>query len=64
MVSSPEYLDLAMIMGTGFPPYKGGLLKYAKDRGIEDIISTLEKLSKKYGTKFEPSLKFDTVKSL
>ena len=64
IVSSPEYLDLAMIMGTGFPPYKGGLLKYAKDRGIEDIISTLEKLSKKYGTKFEPSLKFDTVKSL
>src|SRR5690606_10058679 len=28
VVESASDLDLAMIMGTGFPPFRGGLLKY------------------------------------
>jgi 3-hydroxyacyl-CoA dehydrogenase / enoyl-CoA hydratase / 3-hydroxybutyryl-CoA epimerase len=29
IVETPNEVDLAMIMGTGFPPFRGGLLRYA-----------------------------------
>src|SRR5262249_17848879 len=36
VASAPE-LDLAMIMGTGFPPFRGGLLRYADSLGLPYI---------------------------
>ena len=33
VVRSAADVDLGMVMGTGFPPFRGGLLKYADDRG-------------------------------
>ena len=41
----PEDIDLAMIMGAGFPPFKGGLLKYADSLGIENLAKDLQELS-------------------
>jgi 3-hydroxyacyl-CoA dehydrogenase len=34
LVADPGVLDLAMIYGTGFPPYKGGVLRLADARGV------------------------------
>ena len=48
-------VDLAMIMGTGFPPFRGGLLKYADDEGLEAVVETLGRLARTYGPRFEPS---------
>ena len=31
-------VDLAMIMGTGFPPFRGGLLKYADSLGLSTSL--------------------------
>lgn len=42
VVDNPENLDLAMILGIGFPPFRGGLLKYADEVGLEKISKTLE----------------------
>jgi 3-hydroxyacyl-CoA dehydrogenase/enoyl-CoA hydratase/3-hydroxybutyryl-CoA epimerase len=53
LVNSPEELDLAMIMGTGFAPFRGGLLNYADDRGISSIVSRLRELEK-IDSKFKP----------
>lgn len=55
VVMSPQDLDLAMIMGTGFPPFFGGLLRYADSVGVEKITAKLEELSKKFGVRFVPS---------
>jgi 3-hydroxyacyl-CoA dehydrogenase/enoyl-CoA hydratase/3-hydroxybutyryl-CoA epimerase len=55
VVSTPEDLDLGMIMGTGFPPFRGGLLRYADQRGLKEIVARLSELHKKYGMRFEPS---------
>ncbi len=55
IVQSAQYLDMAMIMGTGFPPFRGGLLRYADSLGIENIVITLESLSKNYGLRFAPA---------
>ena len=56
MVKNAKQLDMAMIMGTGFPPFRGGLLKYADKIGINNIIAKLEEFSSKYGEKFTPCI--------
>ena len=55
VVETPQDVDLGMIMGTGFPPFRGGLLRYADQYGVAKIVSRLEELSKKYGMRFTPS---------
>lgn len=42
IVDTPNEVDLAMIMGTGFPPFRGGLLKYADSVGTVYIADQLE----------------------
>jgi 3-hydroxyacyl-CoA dehydrogenase len=34
VVASEEDVDVAMIFGTGFPPVRGGLVKWARDTGV------------------------------
>lgn len=55
VVSSAAHLDLAMVMGTGFPAFTGGLVKYADNRGLKQIVKKLEALQEKYGDRFEPA---------
>jgi len=55
VVEVPQDVDLGMIMGTGFPPFRGGLLRYADAYGVAKIVSALEELQKKYGMRFTPS---------
>jgi len=54
-VRTPGELDLAMIFGTGFPPFRGGLCKYADDRGLGEIVETLERLAEEVGERYRPS---------
>lgn len=35
-------IDISLVMGTGFPPFRGGLLKYADNRGLENILKRLK----------------------
>ena len=55
IVPSAAKLDLAMIFGTGFPPFRGGLLRYADDLGIGRVVNRLEDLEERLGPRFEPS---------
>lgn len=55
VVDNAQYLDMAMVMGTGFPPFRGGLLRYADSLGIHSIVIRLETLAKNYGVRFEPA---------
>ena len=41
VVDRPEDVDLAMVMGTGFPPFRGGLLRYADASGIGGFVERL-----------------------
>lgn len=43
IVYTPDDIDLGMIMGTGFPPFRGGLLRYADTLGAKRIVESLEK---------------------
>ncbi len=55
IVATAGELDLAMIMGTGFPPFRGGLLRYADSLGAKAIVARLEALTAKHGMRFTPS---------
>jgi 3-hydroxyacyl-CoA dehydrogenase/enoyl-CoA hydratase/carnithine racemase len=57
----PQDMDLAMIYGTGFPPYRGGILRYADKRGLKDVYQKLLALEKQYGPRFKPA---DLVKEM
>jgi len=41
VVARPEDVDLAMVFGTGFPPFRGGLLRHADTVGIATIVDRL-----------------------
>jgi 3-hydroxyacyl-CoA dehydrogenase/enoyl-CoA hydratase/3-hydroxybutyryl-CoA epimerase len=51
VASAPE-LDLAMIMGTGFPPFRGGLLRYADKLGLPYIMARLDDMANRHGKRF------------
>lgn len=50
---APQTVDLAMVLGTGWAPHRGGPLRYADDRGLPDVIGTLEDF-RELGARFEP----------
>lgn len=54
IVDHPEQVDLAMIMGTGFPPFRGGLLRYADSVGSKYIVEQLEQYALK-GHRHKPT---------
>jgi 3-hydroxyacyl-CoA dehydrogenase/enoyl-CoA hydratase/carnithine racemase len=51
----PQDMDLAMIYGTGFPPYRGGILRYADKWGLKNVYQKLLDLEKQYGPRFKPA---------
>jgi len=46
-------VDAGVIFGTGFAPFKGGPMCYAKSRGIEQLIKLLNSLDSRYGERFK-----------
>jgi 3-hydroxyacyl-CoA dehydrogenase / enoyl-CoA hydratase / 3-hydroxybutyryl-CoA epimerase len=47
IVSDPADVDFAMIMGTGWAPFRGGPLRYADSLGISNLVTRLHHLSEK-----------------
>ena len=55
IVSNAAKVDLAMIFGTGFPPFRGGLLRFADGVGVAKIVAELDRLSEIHGARLKPS---------
>ena len=55
VVDNAQYLDMAMVMGTGFPAFRGGLLRYADSEGLESVVARLQGLEEQYGERFTPA---------
>ncbi len=54
VVGSADEADAAMIFATGFAPFRGGPLHYAKARGHDDIRARLEAFAVAHGARFTP----------
>lgn len=55
IAASAADVDLAMIMGTGFPPFRGGLLRFADTLHPRGIVDGLEQLADECGPRFTPA---------
>ncbi|HSS75259.1 MAG TPA: 3-hydroxyacyl-CoA dehydrogenase NAD-binding domain-containing protein [Thermoanaerobaculia bacterium] len=55
VAKSAADVDLALIFGTGFPPFRGGLCRWADQEGLGTIVATLERLESAVGDRFKPS---------
>ncbi len=55
VVRSAAELDVAMIFGTGFPPFRGGLCRWADQEGVDTLVATLERLESAVSERYRPS---------
>ncbi len=55
VVREADDVDIAMIMGTGFPPFRGGLLRWADGQGLEEITDRLAGFAGRLGARFLPA---------
>ena len=55
IVASAAELDLAMIMGTGFPPFRGGLLRFADTLHARGVLDRIQQLHRTHGDRFAPA---------
>lgn len=54
VVTDLDLLDAGIIFGTGFAPFRGGPINFARARGVADVVDTLKRLEDRYGERFEP----------
>jgi 3-hydroxyacyl-CoA dehydrogenase / enoyl-CoA hydratase / 3-hydroxybutyryl-CoA epimerase len=55
LVRAASQVDLAMVMGTGFPPFRGGLLLFADEIHPRSLVERLETYEGKLGPRFAPA---------
>jgi 3-hydroxyacyl-CoA dehydrogenase/enoyl-CoA hydratase/3-hydroxybutyryl-CoA epimerase len=54
IVADAGAVDLAMVFGAGFPPFRGGVLRYADTLGLATVVARLRALRAEKGGRFEP----------
>jgi 3-hydroxyacyl-CoA dehydrogenase / enoyl-CoA hydratase / 3-hydroxybutyryl-CoA epimerase len=63
VASEADFIDGAVIFGTGFAPFRGGPLAYARNRGIPEVVARLTELAGRYGSRFEPDAGWSTLEA-
>ena len=51
----PRDGDIGAIFGFGFPPFRGGPLRYIDDLGPEKLLTDLERFASRHGDRFAPA---------
>src|SRR5262249_51168527 len=54
VVADAATIDLAMILGIGWAPHRGGPLRYGRERGFQKAVEALETLAQRLGARFHP----------
>ncbi|MFZ5733032.1 MAG: 3-hydroxyacyl-CoA dehydrogenase NAD-binding domain-containing protein [Pseudomonadota bacterium] len=62
IVDDADIVDGAMIFGTGYAPFRGGPLNYARTRGVNDVVTALRTLAAKFGPRFTPDAGWNEFK--
>jgi 3-hydroxyacyl-CoA dehydrogenase/enoyl-CoA hydratase/3-hydroxybutyryl-CoA epimerase len=55
VVKSPRDGDIGAIFGIGYPPFRGGPLRYIDDLGAVNVVDTLRQLAHAFGDRFTPA---------
>ena len=54
VVADSDLLDAGVIFGTGFAPFRGGPVNYARERGVDSVVAALKGLAERHGERFAP----------
>jgi len=54
VVADADLIDAGVIFGSGFAPFRGGPLRYARERGVPQVVARLEALATQHGARFRP----------
>jgi 3-hydroxyacyl-CoA dehydrogenase/enoyl-CoA hydratase/3-hydroxybutyryl-CoA epimerase len=54
VVAAPEDADYGMVLGTGFPVYRGGPLRFAESVGLNKVVTDMDGIHSRAGEKFAP----------
>jgi 3-hydroxyacyl-CoA dehydrogenase/enoyl-CoA hydratase/3-hydroxybutyryl-CoA epimerase len=51
----PRDIDIGVVFGLGFPPFRGGVLHHADNVGLGTIVDTMNRLADEYGDRLRPA---------
>jgi 3-hydroxyacyl-CoA dehydrogenase len=54
IVQRESDIDVATVLGMAFPDFRGGVLKYARDLGLGNVLADLDRLAAECGARFSP----------
>jgi len=60
-IQDADLLDAGAVFATGFAPFRGGPLQYAKDRGVANVTHRLNELADRYGERFRPDVGWSLI---
>jgi 3-hydroxyacyl-CoA dehydrogenase/enoyl-CoA hydratase/3-hydroxybutyryl-CoA epimerase len=55
VIREPDDVDIGVIFGLGFPPFRGGILREADRVGLDTIVARMDGYAERYGRRFEPA---------
>lgn len=61
VVADADLLDAGMIFGTGFAPFRGGPMRYAKTRGVRDLFELFVKLQQERNEKTDELVEWELI---
>ncbi len=61
IVKDADLVDAGMIFGSGFAPFRGGPLNYAKQIKPSAVVEKLDKLTVTYGARFVPDAEWSNI---
>ena len=61
VVADADLVDAGTIFGTGFAPFRGGPLQYARQTGLSSLHQELQLFQRQYGERFTPSAGWDSL---
>ncbi|HEY6641914.1 3-hydroxyacyl-CoA dehydrogenase NAD-binding domain-containing protein [Povalibacter sp.] len=62
VVDDADLVDAGVIFGAGFAPFRGGPLQYARERGVDAVVTRLKQLQQAHGERFAPDPGWDAVR--
>jgi len=55
VIENPVDIDIGVIFGFGFPPFRGGLLREADRLGLPQVVAKLEGYAERHGDRLQPA---------
>ena len=55
IVGTPAEADMALIYGIGFPPFRGGALRYVDAMGVAEFVALADSLAEELGPLYRPT---------